>query len=411
MATQKELAELYVAVLGRAPDAEGFAYWTNALSQGATLEQINAEWMTNQVEVQTRYEGLNPDQFLSAIYENVLGRMPDAAGLAYWTPLLESGTLSRDTFVSAIIAGAKAPTGGASDAALLSNRAEIGLEFVDLNVNAGTLAADVVKLATADPASVSLAQSVLSLIPAAAASSQAAAAIADVTTLINNVVATVASKPEAISGLGAYLNAVSAQLAINPTANIPDIISAAAITATNVASDVALLDNVTSLAETTVTAPSSITSISPPPADAGGGDAGGGDAGGDAGGGGGGGGGADTTAPTLSSSIPADDATAVAVGSNIVLTFSENVALGTTGTIKLYKADNTLVETFDVSSDLTGKVTVSGTGVTINPTSDLSSDTGYYVQVDSGAIQDTAGNAYAGISNATTLNFLTGRPR
>jgi len=86
MATQKELAELYVAVLGRAPDAEGFAYWTNALSQGATLEQINAEWMTNQVEVQTRYEGLNPDQFLSAIYENVLGRMPDAAGLAYWTP-------------------------------------------------------------------------------------------------------------------------------------------------------------------------------------------------------------------------------------------------------------------------------------------------------------------------------------
>jgi len=292
MATQKELAELYVAVLGRAPDAEGFAYWTNALSQGATLEQINAEWMTNQVEVQTRYEGLNPDQFLSAIYENVLGRMPDAAGLAFWTPLLESGTLSRDTFVSAIIAGAKAPTGGASDAALLSNRAEIGLEFVDLNVNAGTLAADVVKLATADPASVSLAQSVLSLIPAAAASSQAAAAIADVTTLINNVVATVASKPEAISGLGAYLNAVSAQLAINPSANIPDIISAAAITATNVASDVALLDNVTSLAEATVTAPSSITSISPPPADAGGGDAGGG-------GGGGGGGSGDAPAPTF----------------------------------------------------------------------------------------------------------------
>ena len=36
----------------------------------------------------------------------------------------------------------------------------------------------------------------------------------------------------------------------------------------------------------------------------------------------------DNVAPTLSSSSPADNATNVAVGSNIVLTFSENVVAG-----------------------------------------------------------------------------------
>ena len=38
---------------------------------------------------------------------------------------------------------------------------------------------------------------------------------------------------------------------------------------------------------------------------------------------------ADVVSPTLSSSTPSDGATAVGVSSNIVLTFSENIAAGT----------------------------------------------------------------------------------
>jgi len=113
----------------------------------------------------------------------------------------------------------------------------------------------------------------------------------------------------------------------------------------------------------------------------------------------------DTLAPTLASSTPADDATAVAVGSNIVLTFSEAVAAGT-GDIVI--SDGTDTRTIDVTDT---QVTISGNTVTINPTADLNPDTTYNVQLASGVLKDTAGNAYAGISNATTLNFLTGRPR
>ena len=114
---------------------------------------------------------------------------------------------------------------------------------------------------------------------------------------------------------------------------------------------------------------------------------------------------ADTAAPTLSSSSPTDNATNVAVTSNIVLTFSEAVARQT-GNITIKKtSDNSTVETIDVTS---GGVTGTGTAtITINPTSDLASSTEYYVLIDATAFDDLAGNSYAGISSTTALSFTT----
>ena len=114
----------------------------------------------------------------------------------------------------------------------------------------------------------------------------------------------------------------------------------------------------------------------------------------------------DTTAPTLASSNPADNATGVAVGSNIVLTFSEAVDTET-GVITIKRvSDASTVESFDVASS--GAISGSGTTtITINPTSDLASSTAYYVEIASSAFDDAAGNSYAGISGATTLNFTT----
>jgi len=112
---------------------------------------------------------------------------------------------------------------------------------------------------------------------------------------------------------------------------------------------------------------------------------------------------ADTTAPVTSSISPDDDATDVAIGTNLVITFSENVVAGA-GNITIKKAnDDSVVEAIDVTS-------VAGLGtdtITIDLTSDLESDTNYYVQIDSGALEDTAGNEYAGIADTTTWNFTT----
>ncbi|MBI3675180.1 MAG: Ig-like domain-containing protein [Proteobacteria bacterium] len=114
---------------------------------------------------------------------------------------------------------------------------------------------------------------------------------------------------------------------------------------------------------------------------------------------------ADTTAPTLTSSSPADDATGVAVGTNIVLTFSEAVKAGS-GAIEIHRSsDGSLVTSISVTD--TSQVTISGSTVTINPTSDLAANTGYYIVLASGVILDSAGNAYAGISSNSAFNFTT----
>jgi len=114
----------------------------------------------------------------------------------------------------------------------------------------------------------------------------------------------------------------------------------------------------------------------------------------------------DIIPPTLTSSDPADDAVAVAEGSNIVLNFSEEVDVET-GNIVIYKtSDDSIVETIDVTSD---QVTGSGTSqITVNPTDDLESLTEYYLKIDATAFDDPSGNSYAGISDTTSLSFTTG---
>jgi predicted extracellular nuclease len=112
----------------------------------------------------------------------------------------------------------------------------------------------------------------------------------------------------------------------------------------------------------------------------------------------------DTTAPTVNSLSPADDATDVAVDTDLVITFDESVQKGS-GNITIHlAADDSVVQTIDVTS---ADVTVSGAQVTINSTSDLAQNTDYYVNIAAGAIQDLAGNAFAGLSGNSAWNFTT----
>ena len=111
---------------------------------------------------------------------------------------------------------------------------------------------------------------------------------------------------------------------------------------------------------------------------------------------------ADTTPPTLALSTPADNATGVVINNNIVMTFSENIKIGS-GNIVIASTSDT--RTISVSD--TSQVSISGNSVTINPTADLNEGVNYNVTLASGVIKDLAGNNFAGISDATVLNFTT----
>ena len=95
---------------------------------------------------------------------------------------------------------------------------------------------------------------------------------------------------------------------------------------------------------------------------------------------------ADTTAPTVSSTVPADAATGIALNANITATFSEAMdpATITTATFTL-KQGTTVVS---------GAVTYVGTTATFNPTSNLAASTTYTATVTTG-VKDLAGNALA----------------
>lgn len=102
----------------------------------------------------------------------------------------------------------------------------------------------------------------------------------------------------------------------------------------------------------------------------------------------------DLYAPTVTSLSPADGATGVAIGSNLVMTFSEAVRLGS-GTISIAAAGGAVFETYDVTGS-TANLSLAGNVLTIDPSTSFLAGTSYVVTIEAGAVRDLSGNLYAG---------------
>ena len=116
----------------------------------------------------------------------------------------------------------------------------------------------------------------------------------------------------------------------------------------------------------------------------------------------------DDIAPMLVSSSPADDAVGV-TSHHIILTFNEAVIAGV-GNIVISGSNGTDTDTRTIAVDDVTQVTISGSSVDINPGADLLNGYSYNVQLASGVIKDAAGNAFAGITTPTDLNFTRAVP-
>ncbi len=116
----------------------------------------------------------------------------------------------------------------------------------------------------------------------------------------------------------------------------------------------------------------------------------------------------DTTPPTVTSFSPADEATGVAVGADVIVQFSENVERGI-ASIVLKSAAGTVIETFSSTS---ARVTISGKTLTINPALDLNPSTVYQLEFADGSIKDLSGNSflYNSSYNFTTAAYVNSTP-
>lgn len=111
----------------------------------------------------------------------------------------------------------------------------------------------------------------------------------------------------------------------------------------------------------------------------------------------------DGSAPYIVALSPENGAVGTSVSSDLAITFSENIHVGT-GSLTLFDVNGTQIEQFDVASDVLG----SGSPViTVEPTANLESGSSYYVLIDVSAFEDSGGNLFPGIIDPATWTFTT----
>lgn len=107
----------------------------------------------------------------------------------------------------------------------------------------------------------------------------------------------------------------------------------------------------------------------------------------------------DTTAPTISTLSPTDNATDVATNANLVMTFSE--AMKQQGTVELRNVGGSLIQSFNLASQ--GVWSSGNTVWTGNPSSDFTAEANLCVRWS--GLEDTKGNALADNTGDTAWNF------
>ncbi len=87
--TAAPVARLYFAYFNRMPDYGGLTYWMGRLRSGASVYDLSNAFVQSG-EFASLYGTLDNTQFVQRVYQNVLRRSADAAGLFHWVGQLGS---------------------------------------------------------------------------------------------------------------------------------------------------------------------------------------------------------------------------------------------------------------------------------------------------------------------------------
>ncbi|HEX8070063.1 MAG TPA: pectinesterase family protein [Pyrinomonadaceae bacterium] len=121
---------------------------------------------------------------------------------------------------------------------------------------------------------------------------------------------------------------------------------------------------------------------------------------------------------TATGVAPAPGATEINTDAPLAVTFNQTPKVGTTGRLRIYQEDGTVVDTIDMSAAaqtrVNGTVTfnyypviVSGNVANIYPHQKLAYGQNYYVTMEPGVVTDATGAPFAGISDPFTWRFST----
>jgi hypothetical protein len=94
------IARLYQGALSREGDSSGLGYWITQLDNGNNSADV-ASGFINSDEFLTNYgSDISDGQFITNLYSNMLGRAPDAAGYAYWFNEMQNGATKEQTLIN-----------------------------------------------------------------------------------------------------------------------------------------------------------------------------------------------------------------------------------------------------------------------------------------------------------------------
>jgi Ca2+-binding RTX toxin-like protein len=112
-----QVQQLYIAYFGRPADPIGQAYWAGIIdAANGSIAAVQAGFSAS-TESQALYGNKSTIDKVTAIYNNVFNRAPDAAGLAFWVAQIDSGKVSQAQASWTIQQNA-----GAGDAATVQNK-------------------------------------------------------------------------------------------------------------------------------------------------------------------------------------------------------------------------------------------------------------------------------------------------
>jgi hypothetical protein len=96
---EEQIIRLYIAYYLRNPEFAGFDYWRDVRRDDRRSIRGISDFMSRNTEFQALYGDLDNAEFVTLVYRNVLGRPAEAAGFAYWTRQLETGTDTRGSMM------------------------------------------------------------------------------------------------------------------------------------------------------------------------------------------------------------------------------------------------------------------------------------------------------------------------
>lgn len=85
---------IYQAAFDRTPDTAGLAFWIDELDEGKSMIDVAADFLFS-AEFQQTYGQLSTTDFVEELYENILQRAGEDAGVDFWTQQLDSGARGR----------------------------------------------------------------------------------------------------------------------------------------------------------------------------------------------------------------------------------------------------------------------------------------------------------------------------